>query len=388
VAVGRGGATTKTTLGFLIYGIQGTWKSSLALEIAKFKREDDKPMRVLFIDAEQGSVDSYLDEYQKKGIDLRNIYLVYTQSLSEVKEFINRAKDNKDFYEYDELGQETETVYLDADGQPFRPDAIVVDGATLLFIARQQGLTEFSKLRATVRAKQKEMTGLEKQVSIQGAALEIKDYSTLKFDGQDLILDLLGSGKHFIVTAREEDEKERVRSKDGQFDSVLTGNKIPSGFKDIRYNVKSVIRTYFSDDGIVKAIVENKDRTLVHRQDEILIEPTLMDWQVVIDRNKGKKSFVNSNKLANAVLKELQDAENKDMTFDKSILEKSDWSEEIVDPKTVDDFHRVIKIVIESLDKIKKSEKQGEIYAAGLPKAYQKIEDKEQLKAYLEILKK
>jgi soluble cytochrome b562 len=388
MAVGRGGATTKTTLGFLIYGIQGTWKSSLALEIAKFKREDDKPMRVLFIDAEQGSVDSYLDEYQKKGIDLRNIYLVYTQSLSEVKEFINRAKDNKDFYEYDELGQETETVYLDADGQPFRPDAIVVDGATLLFIARQQGLTEFSKLRATVRAKQKEMTGLEKQVSIQGAALEIKDYSTLKFDGQDLILDLLGSGKHFIVTAREEDEKERVRSKDGQFDSVLTGNKIPSGFKDIRYNVKSVIRTYFSDDGIVKAIVENKDRTLVHRQDEILIEPTLMDWQVVIDRNKGKKSFVNSNKLANAVLKELQDAENKDMTFDKSILEKSDWSEEIVDPKTVDDFHRVIKIVIESLDKIKKSEKQGEIYAAGLPKAYQKIEDKEQLKAYLEILKK
>ena len=346
-------------------------------------------MRVLFIDAEQGSVDSYLEEYQKKGIDLRNIYLVYTQSLSEVKEFIGRAKDNKDFYEYDDLGQETETVYLDADGQPFRPDAIVVDGATLLFIARQQGLTEFSKLRATVRAKQKEMTGLEKQVSIQGAALEIKDYSTLKFDGQDLILDLLGSGKHFIVTAREEDEKERVRGKDGQFDSVLTGNKIPSGFKDIRYNVKSVIRTYFGDDGIVKAIVENKDRTLVHRQDEILVEPTLMDWQVVIDRNKGKKSFVNSNKLANAVLKELQDAEEKDMTFDKSVLSKSDWdSNDVIEPKTVEDFHKAIKSAIESLDKVGKAEKQGEIAEAGLPKAYQKIEDKAQLKTYLEILRK
>jgi soluble cytochrome b562 len=388
MAVGRGGATAKTTLGFLIYGIQGTWKSSLALEIAKFKREDNKPMRVLFIDAEQGSVDSYLEKYEKDGIDLRNIYLVYTQSLSEVKEFINRAKNNEDFFEYDDLGQETENIYLDADGQPFRPDAIVVDGATLLFIARQQGLTEFSKLRATVRAKQKEMTGLEKQVSIQGAALEIKDYSTLKFDGQDLILDLLGSGKHFIVTAREEDEKERVRGKDGQFDSVLTGNKIPSGFKDIRYNVKTVLRVFFDDDGVVKGIIENKDRTLVHRQDEILVEPSLTDWQEVIDRNKGKKTFVNSNKLANAVLKELQDAESKDMTFDKSVLSKSEWSEEVVDPKTVDDFHRAIKGVIESLDKVQKSEKQGEIATAGLPKAYQKIENIEQLKTYLEILKK
>jgi hypothetical protein len=388
MAVGRGGDTAKTSLGFLLYGIQGTWKSSMALEIAKFKREDGKSMRVLFIDAEQGSVDSYLEDYQKDGIDLRNIYIVYTQSLSEVKEFIDRAKNNKDFFEYDDLGQETETVYLDGDGQPFRPDAIVVDGATLLFIARQQGLTEFSKLRATVRAKQKEMTGLEKQVSIQGAALEIKDYSTLKFDGQDLILDLLGSGKHFIVTAREEDEKERVRGKDGQFDSVLTGNKIPSGFKDIRYNCKTVVHLVMADDGVIKGIVEMKDRTKVHRQDEILVEPTLMDWQIVIEKNKGKKTFVNSNKLANAVLKELQDAEEKDMTFDKSVLSKADADANTSDPKTVEDYHKAIKETIESLDKMQKSEKQGEIAEANLPKAYQKIEDIEQLKTYLSILKK
>ena len=388
MAVGRGGATAKTTLGFLVFGAQGCWKSSLALEIAKFKREDNKAMRVLFIDAEQGSVDSYLEEYEKASIDLRNIYLVYTQSLSEVKEFINKAKNNQDFFEYDEFGQETENVYLDSEGKPFRPDAIVVDGATLLFIARQQGLTEFSKLRATVRAKQKEMIGLEKQVSIQGAALEIKDYNTLKFDGQDLILDLLGSGKHFVVTAREEDEKERVRGKDGQFDSVLTGNKIPSGFKDIRYNVKTVLHTFKDDDGVIKAIVENKDRTLAHKQDEILVEPTLMDWQIVIDRNRGKKSFVNNNNLGNAVLKEMEDAEKKDMNFDSAVYGKAETDKVNAEPKTVEEYQKFIKDMIESWDKVKKSEKQGEIAAAELPKAYQKITDLDVLKKYVEILKK
>jgi soluble cytochrome b562 len=386
MAVGRGGSSVKTKIATLIYGAQGTWKSSLAAELIKFKREDDKPFRILYIDPEQGSIDSYLEGYEKEGYDLQNIFIIYTQSLTEVKQFIKRAKNNEDFYEFDELGNETENVYLDGDGEPFRPDAIVVDGATLLFIARQQGLTEFSKLRATVRAKQKELTGLEKTVSIQGAGLEIKDFNTLKFDGQDLILDLLGSGKHFVVTAREEDEKERVRGKDGSFDSVLTGNKIPSGFKDIRYNVKTVIHTFKDDDGVIKAIIENKDRTLVHKQDEILVEPSLMDWQVVITKNKGKKDFVNSNNLGKAVLKEVQDSEEKDMSFDKSVFKNSESTQVTNEPQTIEDYVKAIQVAIEKLDKVEKSTKQGEIAAAKLPKAYQKLEDVEQLKQYLKIV--
>lgn len=385
MAVGRGGATAKTTLGFLIFGAQGCWKSSLALETLKFIREDGKPFRVLFVDAEQGSVDSYLEDYEREGVDLRNLYIAYTQSLSEVKEFIKKATKNEDFFEYDSDGNETENVYLDADGQPFRPDAIVVDGATLLYIARQQGLTEFSKLRATVRARQKELVGLEKQVSIQGAALEIKDYNTLKFDGQDLILDLLGSGKHFVVTAREEDEKERVRGRDGTFDSVLTGNKIPSGFKDIRYNVKTVLHTFKDDDGVMKAMVENKDRTLVHKQDELLIEPTLLDWQVVIDKNKGKTSFANSNNLEKAVKRELEDAEKRDMSFDKQVYGTGDNKTD-KKPETKEEYHKAIEEAIKGLDKVEKSKKQEAITSANLPKAYQKLEDIEKLDQYLKIV--
>lgn len=92
MATGRGGNKIKSKLGFLVYGEQGTWKSSLCLEFMKMKREDGKPFRVLYIDAEQGSIDDYLDDYADEGYDLRNIYIVYTQSLSEVKDFIKKAK--------------------------------------------------------------------------------------------------------------------------------------------------------------------------------------------------------------------------------------------------------------------------------------------------------
>ena len=137
-----------------------------------------------------------------------------------------------------------------------------------------------------------------------------------------------------------------------------------------------------------KLIVENKDRTLAHKQDEILVEPTLMDWQIVIDRNRGKKSFVNNNNLGNAVLKEMEDAEKKDMNFDSAVYGKAETDKVNAEPKTVEEYQKFIKDMIESWDKVKKSEKQGEIAAAELPKAYQKITDLDVLKKYVEILKK
>ena len=61
---------------FLLYGKQGTWKSSLCLEFAKFKREDGEPFRVLYIDAEAGSIDSYLEGYEAQGVDTSNILML------------------------------------------------------------------------------------------------------------------------------------------------------------------------------------------------------------------------------------------------------------------------------------------------------------------------
>ena len=385
MATGRGGNKIKTRLGFLLYGDYGTWKSSFCLESLKLKNEDGRPFRVLFIDPENGGVDTYLDKYEEAGIDLRNIYIVYTQSLTEVEEFIKKAKDGEDSYEFDEDGNETDEVYLDADGNPFRPDMIVVDGATLLYVAKQQSIVEFSKKRATVRANKNEITGMAKEVAIEGASLEVKDYNTLKFDGQNLILNLLASGKHFAVTAREKDEKESYKDKNGEIKMMATGRKIPDGFKDVAYNCKTVIRMFKDDDGIIKGLVDQKDRTLVHQQNEIIIEPSILDWQEAIDKNKGKKDFTVANNMGSAIEKELKAVEKDNAKFDDELNAEKESDTELT---TADDYKEAIKETISKLSQTEKSKKQTEIANVGLPKAYQKLTDIEDLKKYYNIVSK
>ena len=385
MATGRGGNKIKTRLGFLLYGDYGTWKSSFCLESLKLKNEDGRPFRVLFIDPENGGVDTYLDKYEEAGIDLRNIYIVYTQSLTEVEEFIKKAKDGEDFYEFDEDGNETDEVYLDADGNPFRPDMIVVDGATLLYVAKQQSIVEFSKKRATVRANKNEITGMAKEVAIEGASLEVKDYNTLKFDGQNLILYLLASGKHFAVTAREKDEKESYKDKNGEIKMMATGRKIHDGFKDVDYKCKTVIRMFKDDDGIIKGLVDQKDRTLVHQQNEIIIEPSILDWQEAIDKNKGKKDFTVANNMGSAIEKELKAVEKDNAKFDDELNAEKESDTELT---TADDYKEAIKETISKLSQTEKSKKQTEIANVGLPKAYQKLTDIEDLKKYYNIVSK
>lgn len=385
MATGRGGNKIKTRLGFLLYGDYGTWKSSFCLESLKLKNEDGTPFKVLFIDPENGGVDTYLDKYEEDGVDLRNIYIVYTQSLTEVEEFIKKAKDGEDFYEFDEDGNETDEVYLDSDGKPFRPDMIVVDGATLLYVAKQQSIVEFSKKRATVRANKNEVTGMAKEVAIEGASLEVKDYNTLKFDGQNLILNLLASGKHFAVTAREKDEKESFKDKNGEIKMMATGRKIADGFKDVAYNCKTVIRMFKDDDGIIKGLIDQKDRTLIHQQNEVIIEPSILDWQEAINKNKGKKDFTVANNINSAIEKELKAVERDNAKFDDELNAKNETNTGL---ETVDDYKNAIKDAISKLPATEKSKKQTEISGAGLPKAYQKLTNIDDLKKYYAIVSK
>jgi len=385
MARGRGGKKIKTRLGFLLYGDYGCWKSSFCLESMKLKNEDGSPFKVLFIDPENGGVDTYLDKYEEEGYDLQNIYLVYTQSLTEVEEFIKKARDGEDFYEFDEDGNETDEVYLDSEGKPFRPDMIVIDGATLLYVAKQQSIVEFSKKRATVRANKNEVTGMAKEVAIEGAGMEVKDYNTLKFDGQNLILNLLASGKHFAVTAREKDEKESFKDSEGQIKSVATGRKVPDGFKDVAYNCKTVIRMFKDDDGVIKGLIDQKDRTLVHEQNEILIEPSILDWQIAIDKNAGKADFAMKNNMAEAISKELKQVEKDNAKYEEELVESQKEENSF---SSVADYHAAIKDAISKLPQTEKAKRQTEIASAGLPKAYQKIEDIDTLKKYYSIISK
>ena len=79
------------------------------------------------------------------------------------------------FYEIDEEGNETDNIVLDAEGKPFFPDAIVIDGVTVLHTAVQQGLLEFSKKRARVRADNNGLVGDEKIIMIEGSSYNLQN---------------------------------------------------------------------------------------------------------------------------------------------------------------------------------------------------------------------
>lgn len=382
MARARKGGAIKTKMGFLLFGKQGSGKSTMALDFAKMKNENGKPFRVLYLDSEAGSVDSYLEDLQMEGINTDNIYIVYTQSLQEVNNYIYKVKNNEDIYELDDEGKETDEVVLDADGEPMRFDAIVIDSVSVLYIASQQGLTEFSKLRAKVRADKNELTGLEKKVSVEGAGLEIKDYNTLKFDGQDLILSLLGSGKHFAVIAREQDEKQTKETNEkGKFTSVATGNKIPDGFKDLAYNVKTVIHMIEDDMGNIMAEIKDKDRTKVHKRGEIIENPTLLDWEVLIDKNKGKKDYVLTNDLHSSVEKELNNYIDKDNEVDINISKSNNSTED-----SIEELKSKIKAIVDSFNPTKKKALKPKLESVGLTTKFSTFDNIDDLKKFYEIV--
>jgi len=386
MAKARKASVTQSKLGMILYGEQFTGKSTMAMQLAYFKRPDGKPFMVLYLDPETGSIDDYLGELEANGVDLENIYIVYTQSLGEVREYIAKVKNGEDLYVLDEeTGDETDEVLLDADGEPFRADAIVVDGTSILNLTTKQGLIEFSKKRNKVKADKDGLVGDARLVKIEGAGMELKDYQTINFKGQDLILDLMASGVHYIVTARETDEKETIKQEDGSTMSVTTGRKIPDGFKGMTYNVKTEVRMFRNEDGVVCAHVK-KDRTHTHEDNIIIEDPTLVDWQAVIDKTADKKAFVVKNDLTKAV-----DVEQN--IYSKEILGKvgepvnEESAEENSSGVDIETMKKEIIAKRNALPPMEKKAMKEKLEAEGLPTAYKNVTDAAVLQKVLGMFK-
>lgn len=383
MAKARRASVTQSKLGMVLYGEQFTGKSTMAMQLAYFKRPDGKPFRVLYLDPETGSIDDYLGELEANGVNLNNIYIVYTQSLGEVRQYIAKVKNGEDFYELDDDGEETDEVVLDADGEPFRADAIVVDGTSILNLTTKQGLIEFSKKRNKVKADKDGLVGDARLVKIEGAGMELKDYQTINFKGQDLILDLMASGVHYIATARETDEKETIKQPDGTTMSVVTGRKQPDGFKGMGYNAKTVIRMFRNEDGTVCGHVE-KDRTHTHPDNSIIEDPTLIDWQSVIDKTADKKSFVVKNDLTKAVSVE-QDIYSKEILGKVGEPSNEETTEPTNNGVDVEGMKAEIRSKINALPPIKKKEMKEKLESAGLPTAFKNVTDVEVLQKALSM---
>lgn len=378
----------------VVYGGHGTGKSTFALRCAYLKREDGKPFRILYIDNEMGSVDDYLHDLSADGIDTRNILLVYTTSLDETKEYINQAVAKTPFK--DEEGN----VVLDADGDTFVADMIVVDGMSVLYQSSIQAKREFSKQRATSRADKKEdISALERFVTIEGADIEIKDYSAIKYDGKSLVLDLTGCGLHYIITAREKEIFDKKIIKVNGVDKevqIPTGRFEPEGFNDVVYNVKTVARLWRDEkDGMIKMKC-SKDRTHTFDEGTEIEDPSSLEFQKMIDRNKesDRKFFAPKNTMKDDIAREMKKTEIEILG---TTIEEADKTNGMTNVKKQVDgdsgeklktLSEEAKNIVNSLNPIQKEKLKTKLTEAGF-KTFSRaaIKTVEQMQMYLDIAK-
>ena len=379
MAIARSGSTIKPKLNMLFYGEPGVGKSTMALQLAHFKREDGTPFRLLVLDAESGGCEECLAELEDNGIDLRNIYIVYSQSQKEIKEYIAKVRDHEQFFELDEDGNESDIVVKDAYGEDFYPDALVLDGTSVLKLVSSQSLLDLSRKRNKIKAEKSGATAEEKFVAVSNANLELKDYSQLNYSGQDLVLSLMACGVHVIITAREKNETISVKGDDGKITSVETGKKIYDSFKGMDYNTKTLVRLYRDELGQVCAEVI-KDRTRVYSAGEIIENPSLLAWESVIQKGKGKVDFTLRNDLDKAI-------DTDQAIFEKQMLGNSaDTEDRPVVTGSADSLRASIKNAVAKLNNEGKQEMKKKLTEANLPTNFAKVTDANVLQQILNIV--
>lgn len=381
----RQGGLIRPKLNMLFYGAPGTGKSTQALEIAKFKREDGTPFRVFCFDIESGGADEVLEELVDQGVDIGNVFVAYTQSLSEVELYVSKIAKGEDLYYLDDDGEETDELIVDAYGEKFVPDAVIVDGTSVLKLTNTQSLLQLSQKRNKIKAKNNGGTAEEIYVATQNAGLELKDYSQLNYAGQRLVLSLMALPIHVILTAREKDEKVSSRDANGQFSSTPTGRKLPDSFAGIDYNIKTQIRMFRNDDDDVCYSVE-KDRTKTFNIGDVVVDPSLTVFEATLNKGVGRKSFAIKNDLDDAIHKDRQIFE-KEVLGD--VLDDNDVSEtdEEVDTESI---VAAINDVMKGLSQAERDKKKAALASAGLPAtpgAIKKVSDAPTLNKILDIVK-
>lgn len=385
----RAAGKVQTKLVMLAYGATFSGKTTLGLQFAYFKRPDGKPFRLAVVDAEGGGVDDAIEDLEDNGVDMRNIHVFYTQSLKEVTTLLDKIKNRETFYEYDDYGNESDEEILDADGKPWFPDAILIDGTSVLKLTSEQGLLELSKKRNTVKADKDNLIGAERFVKIQGADLEFKDYKSLNYSGQNLVLDLMAIGINVFLTAREKDETIQTKDKNGNQVSLHTGKKIIDSFKGIDYNCKTILHMYQDKESGQICAEVIKDRTKVHSAGENLEDPTLLDWQSVIIKNKDKKEFILKNDLDKAVETEQKMYEEEAMKLHNEVIgTKSPTQEQnnSSSTKTATQLRDEIYSYLKPLTLKEKNAIKEKLAKAGLPTAFKIVKDVEILQTVLDTI--
>lgn len=367
----RKASKINSKINLLLWGCPFAGKSTLAMEMALLHTREGRPFRMLILDSESGGNDDLMGDLERKGCNLDNVLVVYSQSLSEIQYYIHKAANKEDFYEIDEEGNETDTVILDSEGKPFRVDCILVDGSSVLQLTSQQSLLELARRRAKIKANKNGLTGEEKLLAIDDVALSPREWGALNYSGQSLVLDLAGSGLHWCITAREKDVTEN-KYVNGKVETVATGEKTFASFKNIDYNAKTVARLYRDPDevDVVKMAVQ-KDRTGTFAPGQVIENPTLLAFQKMIDGNDGEDVVV-KNTMNQAI-------ETEEKLYEKSlgIGDSSPAGTESSSTSTLDieTIRKEVKKYHSKMNPEQRKQFSDRIKAENIPTSLGKIED-------------
>lgn len=381
MAQAHSGRKTNSKLACLLLGEVGSNKSETALGLSRLINSDGKQFRILYIDIENGSIDDRFDRWERDyKIDPTNVYIVNTQSMTEVLEYIDKAKKNEDFYELDEEGNETDVIVLDGEDLPFRADAIVVDGIQLLTDSTKMALLETAKLRTDVRIVDKGVTGKKAKVLKGNVKLEPTDYMIVNTEGIKLILSLVGSGKHFVVTsfAKNEAFDDENGEKDGfgNIKKIKTGRLLPDAFKGCEKYVKTVLCLSKDEFNNPVAFVQDKDRTETFLPNSNISDFNMTMFQHIVD--KSKNSIVIKNNYEKDIIKQAE----------KNIMEDS--APKTLEAESTSNSVDTLRAEISSLlgnDVATRKANVGILRNKGLTKDPKKETDIELLKQYVEALK-
>lgn len=372
-------------INMFVYGDAFTGKTTLGLQLARLHDENGEPMRLLVIDCESGGTSYALDELEEYGVNLDNVYVLFTQSLAETLHYIEQISKGEPLHELGPDGEETDEYVLDASGKPFLPTALFIDGVSILKMTCQQSLLNLSRKRARVRAKNNGLTGEDKAVAIDNATLEYKDYNILNYSGQELILDLSASNIHWVCSSREKKETKSVKV-NGSIQSVETGKVVAEAFKGSEYNTSTLVRLFRDEDepDVVKMEVI-KDRSRTWAVGQIVDNPTLLDLQPLIDKHNGNDVVV-KNSMDKAVETEMEIYQRKAGIVDEE-GDSSNQANDAAAAPSIDDLKKQIKNIHSKLNPDKRKAFSSALKAKSLPTSMSKVDDISILESILSVAK-
>lgn len=308
--------STTVSMKTMIYGKEGTHKSNTAIQFATLKNMNGKPLKVLALDFEYRSYEGFNEAWvESKGVDFRNICEIRTRDFSVITKLCDLFVKGQPIPVLDEDDKFTKEYELDAEGNPFVADVLIMDSISVIHDLLVEGRSEIVKKRTNIKILKEGLFGDEKELALENAGMQFLDYAKLKSKALKMVRDLQAvTGKHVVYVARAKDAKES-KLVNGKMEQIDLGYEVmdATSFKFLPYEVSLIIHTK-NEKGVTLYEIE-KDSTGVKQQGEVLSEFDMKGYESYINNtNRSEllkvKSYADNLKTAQTFTEDSEEADN------------------------------------------------------------------------------